>query len=413
MKQWRSALCLAFVGLLAFWCAVASAEEIVVGFTGPLSGPGAEFGQDCVNGIDMAVKELNAAGGVTVRGKKYTFRLERLDDRIDPTQAKNNTMRFVSQHKALAVFNPITPTLAVMMGIPQNPGSEFIIAAYTSFHAIMDKGHPMLITAVPDFSVYANLMTTQAREKGYKNLAMVVTTGGYGEAWRKAIQHLWVGKGGRVVGDFPANYYTETDFSSYLTAALSKKPDIMLIGGPSSTTVLVVEQARSLGYKGSFILIDQVRADYIIKVLKDPKQMEGSIFVANTMDLPMPATPSFQRNYVAAYKRDITWECVLNYMTMHAIARAVKAADSTKAVDVRRKIYKALPMLGDQFPVEVYGINDNGTMYLPNVLQSMTNGKLSPVDCMLAFPKSRTEFNKYKSMSKMKHSQNIRWQPAQ
>ena len=65
------------------------ADEIVVGFSGPLSGPAAEYGQDCVNGVDMAVKDLNAAGGITVKGQKYTFKLDRLDDRTDPTQAVN------------------------------------------------------------------------------------------------------------------------------------------------------------------------------------------------------------------------------------------------------------------------------------------------------------------------------------
>jgi len=53
-----------FVFAFIAWTAVASADEIGIGFTGPLSGPAAEYGQDCYNGVDMAVKEINAAGGV-------------------------------------------------------------------------------------------------------------------------------------------------------------------------------------------------------------------------------------------------------------------------------------------------------------------------------------------------------------
>jgi branched-chain amino acid transport system substrate-binding protein len=97
MKHWKSSLCSMLVFLFAAWTAVASAKDIVVGFTGPLSGPAAEYGQDCLDGIDMAVKELNAAGGVRVNGRKYTYRLEKLDDAVDPTRAKNNAMRFVAQ----------------------------------------------------------------------------------------------------------------------------------------------------------------------------------------------------------------------------------------------------------------------------------------------------------------------------
>jgi len=166
MKKWKTLLCSMFVLSFVAWATVASAEEVVVGFTGPLSGPAAEYGQDCMYGIDMAVKELNAAGGVTVKGKKYTFKLEKLDDRMDPTQAKNNALRFVNQNKAMAVFSPNFTGLAAIMGIPDQ---NFIIVAYTSIHALLDKGHPMIITAVPNFLTYAQLMASSAWEKATVN----------------------------------------------------------------------------------------------------------------------------------------------------------------------------------------------------------------------------------------------------
>jgi hypothetical protein len=106
-----------------------------------LSGAATEYGQDCYNGVDMAVQEINAAGGVTVKGGKYTFKLAKLDDRADPTLAKNNAIRFVSQNKAIAVFNPVATTIGALMAIPEQ---NFIIAAFSSGHTIMDKGHPMI-----------------------------------------------------------------------------------------------------------------------------------------------------------------------------------------------------------------------------------------------------------------------------
>ena len=136
-----------FVFAFVAWTAVASADEIGIGFTGPLSGPAAEYGQDCFNGVDMAVNEINAAGGVKVQGKKYTFKLEKLDDRADPTLAKNNAIRFVSQNKAIAVFNPVATTIGAIMAIPEQ---NFIIAAFSSVHTIMDKKHPMIINPVPE-----------------------------------------------------------------------------------------------------------------------------------------------------------------------------------------------------------------------------------------------------------------------
>ena len=142
MKKWKWFVCSIFVFSLVAWSAVALAEDIVIGYTGPLSGPGAEYGQDCANGVEMAVKELNAAGGVTIKGKKYNYNLIKLDDRSDPTLAKNNALRLVNQNKAIAVFNPMITTTASIMGIP---GYNFLIMAYTSIHTILDKGHPMIV----------------------------------------------------------------------------------------------------------------------------------------------------------------------------------------------------------------------------------------------------------------------------
>ena len=64
-------LSLAFA-LMTVWpasdAAAQGVKEIVIGYTGPISGVAAEYGQDCVNGIEMAINEINPAGGITVKG---------------------------------------------------------------------------------------------------------------------------------------------------------------------------------------------------------------------------------------------------------------------------------------------------------------------------------------------------------
>ena len=411
MKSWKSFLCSMFVFLFVAWAAVAFAEEIIIGYTGPLSGPAAEYGQDCANGVDMAVNELNAAGGVKVNGKKYTFKLEKLDDKTDPTLAKNNAIRLVNQDKAIAVFNPIATTIGAIMSIPQTPGSEFIIAAYSSVHTIMEKKHPMIINPVSNFVTYAKNMAAQGRAKGWNNVAMVVTAGAYGDAWRGVFSKIWTAMGGQIVGDFPANYYTETDFSSQLTAALAKKPDALLIGGPSATSALVIEQARNMGFKGGLILIDQAKPDYIAKVLKNMNLLEGMISTGALEALPLPATPAFSKKYRAAYKRDMTAECVLNYNMMQVIAKTIKAANSINPVDIRKNIAKALPTTGDKVPNELFGIQENGNFLCGLIMQNVKDGKFSKVDYILSFPKTQAEFEKYKKMSKSKEPEMIRWSP--
>lgn len=408
MKSWKALLCTVLTAVLLTWAAAAFADEIVIGFSAPLSGPAAEYGQDCMYGVDMAIKELNAAGGVTVGGKKYTFKMERLDDRMDPTQAKNNALRLVNQNKAIVVFSPNFTSAAAIMGIQP---ANFILAAYTSIHVLLDKGHPMIITAVPSFMTYAQVFVNTAWENGWRSYASVVTTGGYGDAWRKAFHGFWANKGGRNVGDFPANYYAETDYSAQLTAALAKKPDFLLIGGPSAPTVLVIEQARALGFKGGFVVIDQAKPDYITKVIKDIKTLEGMISTGDLVRLPLPAVPGFSERFRAAYKREMTAECVLHYNPMKVIAKTIQQCQSLDPVVIRRNIPKALPTLGDVVPNELFGMNDQGFMYCGLITQQVKNGKFTKVSYLFTFPKTKAEFDKYKKMSKSTEPEMIQWVP--
>ncbi|MEE9934276.1 MAG: ABC transporter substrate-binding protein [Deltaproteobacteria bacterium] len=414
MKSWKTLFCSLFVAALFFWAAAAPAEEVVIGYSGPLSGPAAEYGQDCVNGVDMAVKELNAAGGITVKGKKYTFRLERLDDRVDPTQAVNNARRFVAQYKTPVVFNSIATTIGPLIRVNETKGSEFLVAGYSSVHAHHTLGNKLVINPCPNFLSYIAAKSDIAWRKGYRNGAMVVTLGAYGDAWRKYFRAAWEKKGGKIVGDFPANYYTETDFSAQLASAINTKADFLLIGGPSATTALVVEQARGMGFKGGMIVIDQARMDYIAHVLNNMKLMEGIIGIANIADLPLPASIGFAKKYKTAYKKAATWESALNYNTMHIVAKAMVVAGSVEdPYAIRAAVSKALPILGDKYPNELFSVEENGVMNAAGVIQSVENGKFSKVDYTFAFPKTKADFEKFRKMSKTRESENCRWLPVQ
>jgi len=135
-KRFSGLLLLAVAGLMFTWPAAEAsaqpAKEVVIGYNRPLSGVAAEYGQDVGHGIEMAVNDINAAGGITVKGQKYNFKLVKLDEGLDPTASVNNCRRFRDQYKAPAIFNPLFNSLAAMAKINQEKGNEFLIMAYTS-----------------------------------------------------------------------------------------------------------------------------------------------------------------------------------------------------------------------------------------------------------------------------------------
>ena len=69
MKKVLGAVALAVAGLFAFTgCGEKAGETVKIGAIGPLSGAVAVYGVDCLNGINLAAEEINAAGGIN--GKK-------------------------------------------------------------------------------------------------------------------------------------------------------------------------------------------------------------------------------------------------------------------------------------------------------------------------------------------------------
>jgi len=73
---------------------------IVIGVTGPLTGDNAEYGKQWRKGFDLALDEINGAGGVRGRPLEYVFE----DTQSDPKQTPAVAQKFVADSKIAAVI---------------------------------------------------------------------------------------------------------------------------------------------------------------------------------------------------------------------------------------------------------------------------------------------------------------------
>ncbi|MFW6011554.1 MAG: ABC transporter substrate-binding protein [Desulfosalsimonas sp.] len=380
MKMWVRISWILALGVIAAMLfgsgAWAKDKEVVIGFTGPTSGPSAQYGKDNIAGLEMAIEDINEAGGIEVGGETYKLTLQTYDDHIDPTAAVNNARRLRARDGARVIFNPVFNTLAPLMEINEQPGSEFLLMAYTSTPAIDFIDNDLTISIPPPFEAYAWAYADIAWEKGWRRCAMVVTLGAYGDEWRETFAEHWKERGGEVVADKPANYYTETDFSAQLSAALAKNPDFLLIGGPSDTTALVIEQARNMGFEGGLVMADQAKLDYIVEEAFDGdiSKMNNVVGVARTLDIaPRDVMEPFHERYVEEYGKEDTSENVLNYSAMQMVAAAMEEAgtvDDPKAIKAAFK--EILPMDYEKMLVAYLGILDT-RMLVPGTVQVIEN----------------------------------------
>ncbi|MBS4021690.1 MAG: ABC transporter substrate-binding protein [Dethiobacter sp.] len=380
-------------------------KVVNIGYTGPLSGPAAEYGKDAVNGIEFAIADINEAGGINIDGQPYIFRLVQLDDGASPVAAATNTARLRDVFGAKFIYNPVMTCLAPMLEKNQEKGNEFIVMAYTSVPAELTAKNELAVWLPPPFFGYATAFPQMAWDEGWRTCAMIVTAGDYGDSWRAKFRQEWEALGGTVTADLPVQYYAVVDYSTQITSAMATNPDFMLIGGPSGPTALVVDQAREMGYEGGFVFIDQAKMDYVAKKLQAKGGLDylgTTIGVISPYESPYPAIPEWITRYEAYYGGRVfipTWEAAINYTATFALVRAMEAAGTVDDVYAIKKAFpEVFPFLGKDFPIEYMGISEYGRLKMIGTVDMIKNGKYTGATPTIWFANTDAEFEEYKKI---------------
>ena len=378
----RAMLPLALALAAAFGAGGAFAQETVkIGFTGPLSGGAALYGKNVVNGIEMAIKEINAAG-LEVAGKKVKLELVALDDKYAPAEAAINARRLVQQYQSPAVFVPHSGGIYAMQAF--NEQEKFIVMAYSSTPKITETGNKLTIRIPPTFNSYIEPFTNYEMKKFGKKVGMLPGDHEYAKNWTQLFGPAWEKAGGTIASNNPMSYNRSADFYSGVSRVLAEKPDVLFVGGPSEPTALVVKQARELGFKGGFLIMDQAKLDEMAKVTGGLAPLEGSIGVLPVSYDERVGPKTFAAAYRKAYgaDKDPTTESSYNYTLTHALAGAMKlAGTTTDAAAIRAKIGEALSKMPKETNAgEFKGVDAVGGTIVDPLVATVEGGKIKPVN---------------------------------
>lgn len=353
-----------------------SSDTITIGYTGPLSGGAAAYGTDVQHCLQMAVDEINAAGGVKVGGKKATFKLVSLDDQYRPPNAVANAKQLTQQSNAVIVFCPHSGGILAIQAMNEKSSPKFVLGAYSSEPAILKQDNHLTVMIPPSYDAYFKPYIATEMKRFGKKLGLLATTSAYGKAWADGFRKAWEAAGGSVTGDYGVDYNTTTDFSSAVTKALNDKPDVMLVGGPSQPTGLVIKSARNQGYKGGFAMMDQAKFEQVEDVAP-LAQLEGTIGVVPFRDYG-PGVGQFIPRYLQKFgsSRQPNSEVGLNYETMHIFASAIALANSSDPAAIMAKLPQAVKMLPGTYRVaDINGVSKAGHLLLRAGLAVVNKGK--------------------------------------
>ncbi|HWV37700.1 MAG TPA: ABC transporter substrate-binding protein [Vulgatibacter sp.] len=304
--------------------------EIVFGEVSSLTGQEATFGASTHNGIMLAVKEINDAGGID--GKK--IRVITYDDQGKPTEAAAATTRLIVQDKVHMVIGEVASSRSLAMApIAQSNKVPMLTPASTNPRVTEGKDYVFRICFVDPFQ--GTVMAKFARETLQIDKVAVLrdVRNDYSVGLANYFVESFVDRGGTIVAD--QSYSAgDIDFKAQLTTIRAASPQAIYVPGYYTDVALVARQARELGIKVPLLGGDGWDSSKLYEIAGDA--LEGSYFSNHySLDNPDPRIRSFLQKYEAAYGQASDAMSALAYDAVMIAAQAVKAAGSTDGAKLR------------------------------------------------------------------------------
>jgi len=310
----------------------AANAQIRIATAGPMTGQYASFGEQMRRGAEMAVKDINAAGGVL--GKQLI--LEIGDDACDPKQAVAvaNSMAakgvvFMAGHFCSGSSIPASDVYAEE-GILQ-------ISPASTNPKLTERNLPNVFRVCGRDDQQGLVAGTFLKEKfGGKNIAIIHDKTSYGKGLadetKKTLNSL--GKSEKMYEAFTAG---EKDYSALVSKLKQNAVDVLYVGGYHTEAGLIVRQMRQQGMKTVLISGDALVTDEYWSITGPAG--EGTLMSFS----PDPAKEAANAKLVAAFKATgYTPEgyTLYTYGAIQAWVQAVTTAGSVETPKVMKALKK-------------------------------------------------------------------------
>lgn len=307
------------------------AEGIRIGFFGALTGPTATFAQSGRNGVQMAVEELNAAGGV-LGGKHIELLVE--DDRGEASEAASAVSKLITRDHVVALIGEQASSRTIAAApIAQSYGVPMISPTSTSAD-VTKKGDYIFRVCFTD-PYQGAVLSSFARENLKANTAaqLVDVRNDYSVGLAQAFRESFEKAGGRILAE--QNYSEgDSDFSAQLTAIRPLDPDVLVVPGYYTDAGLIARQAKALGIRATLLGGDGWDSPKLTEIGGDT--VEGAYFSNHySVDDPSPAVQQFVAAYRKKYGANPDSIAALSYDAARLLADAIRRAGSTEGKRMR------------------------------------------------------------------------------
>jgi branched-chain amino acid transport system substrate-binding protein len=273
----------------------AGAQPIKIANIVELSGAGATSGTNFKDGVELAVKEINAAGGIL--GHKIETTTS--DTQSNPGVAKGLAQKAIDDD-VFAVFGPVFSG-SIMVSMTETRRAEIPNFTGGEASAITKQGNPYIFrtsftqdTAMPKVARYI------ASNLKAKTVALIFVNNDYGKGGRDAIMKALDAVNVKVIADISTEQ-SQVDFSVPVLKAKQANADIVFVYTNEEESARALRELRKQGWTKPIVGETTLVGQKVIELAGDAAN--GAVaHVGLTVDAPLPAMRAFRAKFEKAYK---------------------------------------------------------------------------------------------------------------
>jgi len=318
-----------------------AADAVKIGYLAALTGDWAAYGQTELKSAQLAVEEINSAGGVN--GMK--IELVPYDFRTRAEDAVNAVRRMIEEDKVSAIVGANGSGINIATAAVVNKaGVSQIGTVSTNPYVTMDesgKVRPYSFRICFTDPYQGKLIAYfSARELGRLKAAILYDVGNdYSQGLREFFMKSYGNYGGKVVADLGFRGGQDVDFRAQLTEIRKSGADVLVLPNMGKEMALIMKQARELGMDEIVFVGGDGYGEFMWEIAGDA--MENSYWINHVA----PEDPAMQP-FFASYREKYNDECkefvngILAYDAMYLVADAIKRANSTDPKTIRDALEK-------------------------------------------------------------------------
>ncbi len=333
----RRILGIVLLSLLLALPALAGAEEpIKIGAVFSITGPASFLGEPEKNSVEMAVELFNSRGGVLGRKLEAVI----YDDETDVNKCVLAVEKLLRKDQVMAVLGPTTSgnTLSVM---PKFPQAQVPLISCASAEKIVLPVNPWIFKDTPSDRYAVLRILEHAASKGYKRIAAITVSDGFGQAGRALLQELVPAKGFELVAD---EVYgpSDTDMSAQLVKIKGLAPDAVVCWGTNPGPAVIARNRAQLGITTPMYMSHGVASKKFIELAGEAA--EGILLPAGRLVVAEQIPDSHpQKQFLMDYKKryEEVWKSAVSTFGGHGwdgvflLVAAIEKAGSAEPKAVR------------------------------------------------------------------------------